>query len=57
MKTLMTANGSVIRAKDETAVKMVLGIGRYRKGNYEYCPKSEWKKTRPTPKGQSKNTG
>ena len=50
MKTLMTANGSVIRRKDEEAARLVDGTG-----DYEYCSKSEWKKIRPTPKGQGKN--
>ena len=54
MKTLMTANGSVMRVKDEIAIKMVNGIGRFRKGDYSYCPKSEWKKTHSAPKGQQK---
>jgi hypothetical protein len=54
MKTLMSANGP-IRKSDDEAADMVLGIGRFKKGDYEYCPKSEWKKIRPTPKGQGKN--
>jgi hypothetical protein len=49
MKTLMTANGP-IRVKDEDARDMINGTGRFQKGDYEYCPKSEWKKTRPKPK-------
>jgi len=44
MKTLRTANGTIMRVKDELAVDMVRGEGRYNKGDYTYCGKEEWKK-------------
>ena len=34
---------------------MVRGDAPFVKGDYEFCSKSEWKKVRPTPKGQGKN--
>jgi hypothetical protein len=55
MKTLITDDGMIIRRNDDEASDMVLGMGRFQEGDYEYCPKSEWKKIRPTPKGQGKN--
>lgn len=45
MKTLKKSNGSILRVKDALAEKMVDGTSLYKKGDYEYCPKSEWKKT------------
>ena len=48
MKTVRTANGSVMRVKDEEARLMVKGEGKYRKGDYFYCSKKEWKKERKT---------
>ena len=44
MKTIRTANGSIIRVKDEVGRAMVRGDGRYSKGNYTFCGKAEWKK-------------
>jgi len=44
MKTIRTANGSIMRVKDEVAEKMVNGKGQYLKGDYYYCSKKEWKK-------------
>jgi len=44
MKTIRTKNGTILRVKNALAEKMVDGIGKYTKGDYEYCPKSEWKK-------------
>jgi hypothetical protein len=44
MKTIKTANGSIIRVKDETARAMVRGEGRYKKGDYYFIGKEEWKK-------------
>lgn len=49
MKTVKKTNGSILRVKDLLAEKMVDGTGVYTKGDYEYCSKSEWKKTRPKP--------
>ena len=40
MKTIKK-NNEVKRVSDETALEMV------RDKEYEYCPKSEWKKIRP----------
>ena len=48
MKTVKNENGTVLRVKDTEAEKMVNGIGKYNikyKGKFEYCPKSEWKKS------------
>lgn len=44
MKTVRTANGSVMRVKDEEARLMINGDGKYHKGDYFYCSKKEWKK-------------
>ena len=44
MKTIRTANNSVIRVKDEIGRAMVAGEGRYKKGDYYFCGKEEWKK-------------
>jgi len=37
MKTIKTANGSIIRVSDQEALKMVDNT------DYFYCPKWEWK--------------
>lgn len=50
MKTIKTANGSIMRVKDDEADKMVSGKGRYHKGDYSYCGKEEWKNS--TKKGK-----
>jgi hypothetical protein len=44
MKTIKTANGSIIRVKDEIGLAMVRGEGRYNKGDYYFVGKEEWKK-------------
>ena len=38
MKTIKTANGSIMRVKDEVAARLV------KTPDYSYCPKDEWKK-------------
>jgi hypothetical protein len=38
MKTIKTANGSIMRVKDEEARRLV------QTPNYFYCPKEDWKK-------------
>jgi len=43
MKTIRTANGSIMRVKDQLARQMVNGEGKYLKGDYYYCSKKEWK--------------
>lgn len=40
MKTLRTANGSLMRVKDQEARDMM----RKHPGDYFYAPKEEWKK-------------
>ena len=44
MKTIRTANGSIMRVKDAEAERMVNGEGPYKRGDYYYCSKKEWKK-------------
>lgn len=38
MKTIKTANGSIMRVKDEEALRLV------QSPDYSYCSKDEWKK-------------
>jgi hypothetical protein len=38
VKTIKTANGSIMRVKDEDAAGLV------QTPDYSYCPKDEWKK-------------
>jgi len=38
MKTIKTANGSIMRVKDQEAIKLV------KSPDYSYCSKDEWKK-------------
>ena len=38
MKTIKTANGTIMRVKDAEAARLV------ESPDYSYCPKDEWKK-------------
>lgn len=44
MKTIKTANGRIKRVSDEVGRAMVRGEGKYKKEDYYFCSKEEWKK-------------
>jgi len=49
MKTIKQKSGKIERVKDSEAIL------RVKSGNWEYCPKSEWKQLNVTETSEEKN--